>query len=115
MPAGVSVAVPGANSTVEVSLPPPPLEASSANGAVTALTIRLPIAFRITPASENCGSLIEPLTGRSMSITPLRSASSAAASLTGRLAVEPSAFSPKTSWLRTIRLLAVSWPSGCTW
>jgi hypothetical protein len=76
--------------------------------------MRLPSAFMTTPKSENWGSLIEPLTGRSTSITPFRSASSATASLTGRLAVDPSTFSPKTSWLRTIRLLAVSWPSGCT-
>jgi hypothetical protein len=74
----------GANSIVDVSPLPPPLDASSANGDVTALTIRLPISLKTMPASENCGSLSEPLTGRSMSITPFLSASSATASLTGR-------------------------------
>ena len=113
--AGVSVDVPGANSIVEASLPLlPNADASSENGAVTALTIRLVMTFQMIPPSENCGSFIEPLTGRSRSITPWRSASSATASLTGRLAVEPSTLSPNASWLRTILLLAVSWPSGLT-
>jgi hypothetical protein len=113
--AGTRPALPGANSTRLDSPPPPPNAPDrSEKGDVTAFAIRLLITFQTTLASENCGSFSEPLTGRSRSMTPFRSVSSATASFTGRLAVEPSALSPKASWLRTILLLAVSCPSGCT-
>ncbi len=71
------------------------------------------MSLKMMGARRNWGSLIEPLTGRLMSITPLRSASSATASFTGRLGASlPATRSPKLSWLSTIWLLAVSWPSG---
>ncbi len=112
----LSAALPGAKGTVPSSSPPLPPKAlaSKVNGAVMALVIRLTMTFRITEPRLNCGSFSEPEIGRLMSITPLRSASSATASFTGRLAVEPSTFSPKASWLSTMLLLALSCPSGCT-
>ena len=70
--------------------------------------------LKITGPMRNCGSLSEPLMGRSRSITPWRSASRATASFTGRLLGAPSTGSPKVSWLSTSRLLAVSWPLGST-
>ena len=111
---GDSSALPAAKGTVFSSspAPPPSAPASRLKGDVMALTIRLPIALKMTGPRRNCGSLMEPLTGRSMSITPSRSASSAVASRTGRLVGAPGTSSPNTSWRSTILLLAVSCPSG---
>ena len=89
------------------------LPASQAKGAVTTFTSRLPIILNTRPITLNCGSLIEPLMGRLTSMTPLRSASSARASRTGRLvALGLSMRSPKVSWFRMIWLRASSRPSA---
>ena len=74
----------------------------------------LPTTFMMTGNRLNCGSFSEPLMGRLRSITPLRSASSATASFTGKLFGAPSTLSPKVSWLSTTLLVAVSCPFGCT-
>ncbi|MNT37775.1 hypothetical protein D3C72_1739310 [compost metagenome] len=111
---GVSVALPGAKGTLLISSPPPNALASRLKGEVSALPIRLTMILKITGPMLNCGSFREPLMGRSRSITPLRSASRATASFTGRLLGAPSTGSPKVSWWRTSRLLAVSWPLGST-
>ena len=72
------------NSTVLRSLPPPP--PSSENGAVTDLgRTGCTMTFQISAPMLNCGSLIEPVSGRSRSITPWRSCSSATARRTGSL------------------------------
>ncbi len=108
--ASVMLAVPGWNSMRLKPLPsaPPP---SSENGAVTTLVNRLTMAFRINPPRLNCGSSSEPDSGRSMSITPLRSCSSATANRTGRLVASGlSDLGPSTSWLTMIWLRASSLP-----
>ena len=113
---GCSCALPGAKATLAMSSPPAPpsARASSVNGAVMARPIRLTTALKMIGPMENCGSFSEPLMGRSRSITPLLSASSAVASFTGRLAGAPCTGSPKVSWLSTSLLLAVRRPSGST-
>ena len=70
------------------------------------------MAFQISEPMLNCGSLSEPLIGRSTSMTPLLSASSATARRTGRLFGAPLTSSPNRSWLSTRLLLAVKRPSG---
>jgi len=55
--------------------------------------------------------LIDPVNGRSMSMTPCRSCSSATASSTGKVVASGlSDFGPKVSWLTMIWLLASSLP-----
>ena len=76
--------------------------------------IRLTMALTMIGPTENCGSFSEPLMGKSRSITPWLSASSAVASLTGRLAGAPGTGSPNSSWFSTSLLLAVRRPSGST-
>ena len=67
------------------------------------------------PPTLNCGSLIEPLIGRLMSITPWRSLQQRHRQRTGSLvALGLSTRSPKVSWFSTTWLLASSLPSGCT-
>ncbi|MCY1535809.1 hypothetical protein D9M68_712310 [compost metagenome] len=110
----LSVELPGSKvMALESPLPPPPRPpVSRLNGAVTALTIRLTTALKISGPMLNCGSLSEPRSGRSTSITPLRSASRVTARRTGRLLGAPATSSPNFSWLSTSLLVAVSWPSG---
>ncbi len=65
------------------------------------------------PPTLNCGSLTLPLIGRLMSMTPLRSFSSATARRTGSLvALGEAMASPKVSWLRITWLRASSRPSA---
>ena len=93
-----SRALPGAKATCDRSSPAPPsARASRVKGAVMALPIRLKMALTMTGPSENWGSLSEPLMGRSRSITPLLSDSSAVARRTGRLAGAPATGSPNCS------------------
>ena len=108
-----SVALPASNVMVlDSPLPPPRPPVSRLNGDVTALTIRLTSAFQISGPTLNCGSLMEPDNGKSTLMTPLRSASSATASRTGRLFGAPCTSSPNCSWFNTMLLVAVSRPSG---
>jgi len=106
----LSAALPAANTIVDSSSPPPPkTAASSANGAVTALVIRLTITRMMSPPIENSGSSSEPEMGSRMSITPFLSLSSANASSTGSLVASGlSTRWPKVSWSSTMRLSADS-------
>ena len=58
---------------------------NNANGAVTALVIRLTITWMMRPPTENFGSSREPEIGSLMSMTPREFLSSATASSTGSL------------------------------
>ena len=91
-----------------------PVIEDTENGAVIAFMMRLPMTLRMTGPRLKSGSLSEPLIGKSTSMTPLRSASSATARRTGKLAGAPLTSSPNASCLSTSLLLAVSWPSGST-